>query len=223
MGKLTSVLILTFLVACSPAGQEAEEAAAQTVWNVDNLEAIGGHPLRVLGAPRVIETSAGSALEFDGVDDAVFVDTHPLAGLQSFTVEVVFQPYAGGEEEQRFFHMQEEGTDNRVMFETRLTDDDRWFMDTFIQSGEGRHTMYAEDHKHPIGPWYHAAIVVGDGRFSHYVNGVLELTKEIAFEPQKPGRTSLGVRINEVYWYKGAIRKTRFTPRVLSPDAFLKP
>ena len=222
MTRLITAAMLTFLAACSPAGRDGREAIGQTVWHMDNLDAIGGHPLRVLGAPRVIRTPSGAALEFDGVDDAVFLDTHPLAGLKSFTVEVVFQPYPGGEKEQRFFHMQEDGTDTRVMFETRLTDDGRWFLDTFIRSGEGNHTMYAEEHKHPIGPWYHAAIVVGNGRFSHYVNGALELTKEIEFEPQKPGRTSLGVRINEVYWYKGAIRTTRFTPRVLSPEEFLK-
>ena len=67
---------------------------------------------------------------------------------------VVFKPYPDGPEEQRFFHMQEFGTDNRVMFETRLTDDGRWFLDTFILSGAGSHPMYAEDYTHPIGPWY---------------------------------------------------------------------
>ena len=195
----------------------------QVVWEIDNLTSIGGHKVTVLGDPKVIETPEGKAVEFDGEDDALFFDTHPLSGLGVFTVEVIFKPYANGLKEQRFFHMQEDGSEQRVMFETRLTDDNRWFLDTFIRSGEGDHTMFAEDHKHPIGPWYHAAIVVDGKTFRHFVNGQLELSKEIEFAPQKQGQTSLGMRINRVYWYKGAIRKTRFTPRALAPDAFLRP
>jgi len=65
---------------------------------------------------------------------------------------------------------------------------------------------------------------VVDGKtFKHYVNGNLELAKEIAYSPQKDGRTSLGVRINKVYWFKGAIRTVRFTHGVLAPEQFLKP
>jgi len=195
----------------------------QQVWQLDNLVNIGGHPVEVVGEPQVIETPEGNALEFDGVDDAIFLNVHPLAGWDIFTVEVIFKPYADGLKEQRFFHMQEADTNERVMFETRLTDDNRWFLDTFIRSGEGNHTMYAEDHKHPIGPWYHAAIVVDGKTFKHFVNGKLELIKEIEFAPQDPGRTSLGVRINQVYWYKGAIRTARFTHGVLKPEEFLKP
>ncbi len=55
----------------------------------------------------------------------------------------------------------------------------------------------------------------------HYVNGELELSRKIEFRPQGPGRTSLGARINEVHWFKGAIRKARFSPRALSPEEFL--
>ena len=58
--------------------------------------------------------------------------------------------------------------------------------------------------------------------FKHYVNGSLELSTEIEFEAFKPGRSSIGVRQNEVYWYKGAIRKARFTPHILSPEQFLE-
>ena len=49
-----------------------------------------------------------------------------------------------------------------------------------------------------------------------------ELTK-IDYKPQGPGKTSLGVRINQVHWYQGEIRAARFTRRVLKPDEFLKP
>ena len=55
------------------------------------------------------------------------------------------------------------------------------------------------------------------------MNGELEMSTEIDFTPQEPGRTSLGVRMNQVYWFKGAIRKARFTRAVLSPEEFLTP
>ncbi len=199
----------------------AGEKEQHVIWNLDNLEEIGGHKVTVEGDPKVIDTPHGKAIEFDGVDDGIFFDVHPLAGMTEFTVEVIFQPYADGLEEQRFFHMQEHGTSERVMFETRLTDDNLWYIDTFMQTGGQNNTMLAIGDKHELGPWYHAAIVVDGKTFKHYVNGRMELGKEVVFTPQKPGQTSLGVRLNKVYWYKGAIRKARFTPRAISPSEFL--
>lgn len=199
----------------------AAEKEQHVIWELDNLEEIGGHKVTVVGDPKVIDTAFGKAIEFDGVDDGIFFDVHPLAGMEQFTVEVIFQPYADGLAEQRFFHMQEKGTTERVMFETRLVEGNLWFMDTFMQTGGKNNTMYAIGDKHQIGPWYHAAIVVDGKTFKHYVNGQMELGKEVTFTPQKPGETSMGVRLNKVYWYKGAIRKARFTPRAMSPDEFL--
>jgi hypothetical protein len=199
----------------------AGEKEQHVIWELDNLEEIGGHKVIVEGEPKVIDTPYGKALEFDGVDDGIFFDVHPLAGMTEFTVEVIFQPYADGQPEQRFFHMQEQETTERVMFETRLVEDNLWFIDTFMQSNDQNYTMFAIGNKHELGPWYHAAIVVDGKTFKHYVNGKMELGKEVEFTPQKPGRTSLGVRINKVYWYKGAIRKARFTPRAMSSDEFL--
>lgn len=191
------------------------------VWRLDNLERIGGHPITVEGDPKVIDTANGKAIEFDGFDDGIFFDVHPLAGMSTFTVEVIFKPYSDGAAEQRFFHMQEDPSEERVMFETRLVDNQMWFLDTFVFSGDQKIPLYAIDYKHPVDVWYHAAIVVDGESFKHYVNGELELSEEIQFEPQNSGRTSLGVRINKVNWYKGAIRTARFTSRALGPADFL--
>ena len=193
----------------------------QLTWRIDNLVEIAGHRVTVLGDPVVIDTPRGKAVEFDGIDDGVFIDVHPLAGMSEFTVEVVFKPYKDGAPEQRFFHMQEDPSQERVMFETRLVDDDQWFLDTFIYSGEQKIPLYAIDNKHAVGSWYHAAIVVDGSSFKHFVNGELELSEAIQFEPQGAGRTSLGVRLNRVNWFKGAIRTARFTPRALTPEEFL--
>ena len=151
----------------------------------------------------------------------IFPPIHPLTGMTEFTVEVIFRPDAGGPAEQRFFHMKVGDTEERVMFETRLVEGNQWFMDAFMQTGEQNNTMYAVGDTHEIGPWYHAAIVMDGKIFKHYVNGRMELGKEVDFKPQGPGRTSLGVRINNVFWFKGAIRKVRITPRAIKPGDFL--
>ncbi len=191
------------------------------LWQLDNLESIGGHKVTVAGNPVVIDTPGGKALEFDGEGDGIFLDIHPLKGMTTFTVEVIFKPYAGGAAEQRFFHMQENESEARVMFETRLVDNKRWFLDTFIKSGDQSIPLYAIDNQHELGPWYHAAIVVDENSFSHYVNGQLELSEAMHFAAQQAGKTSLGVRLNRVHWFKGAIRTIRFTPLALKPDEFL--
>lgn len=38
---------------------------------------------------------------------------------------------------------------------------------------------------------------------------------------QGPGRTAVGVRLNRVNYFKGAVRMARFTPRALAPAEFL--
>ncbi len=41
-------------------------------------------------------------------------------------------------------------------------------------------------------------------------------------KPQMQGHSSIGVRINKVYWIKGAVLMARMTLRVLTLDELLK-
>ena len=195
----------------------------QTTWELNAVDNLGGHPTQVLGAPRLIELSQGKALEFDGQQDGIIIDVNPLAGLERFTLEVIFRPDAGGQKEQRFVHLQEGGGENRILIETRLTPDNRWFLDTFIRSGETNQTLYAEKFLHPVDEWFQAALVFDGREMRHYVNGSQEMSALIQYQPMKPGQISLGVRLNRVFWFKGAIRKIRFTHEALTPANFLKP
>ena len=195
----------------------------EVVWTVDNLANIGGNSITLLGAPRVVEAPQGKALEFDGKQDGLIVSGQPLAGFQTFTIEVIFRPEMGGLAEQRFLHVQENRSENRVLIETRLKKDGSWFLDTYIRSGTTDQTLFAEEFTHPIGPWYQAALVFDGTEMRHYVNGVKELSSPIRFAPLREGRTSIGVRMNQVYWFKGAIRTIRFAARPLQPGEFLKP
>ena len=53
-------------------------AQAQEVWRFDQTATVSGHATKVLGHPRVIDTEIGKAVAFNGVDDALFFDLHPL-------------------------------------------------------------------------------------------------------------------------------------------------
>ncbi|MBW8884630.1 MAG: LamG domain-containing protein [Planctomycetia bacterium] len=198
----------------------AQEPAPAVDWQFTNLEMVGEHKMTIIGSPRLIDTPNGKAAEFDG-QSGLFLEINPLAGLKQFTAEVVFQPYAAGAKEQRFLHFQEDGSENRLLFEIRLTGDNRWFLDTFIKSGDGNYTLFAEKSPHALGSPYHAAVVMDGTTMRHYVNGLEEMATPIKFAPQKDGRTSIGVRINRVSWFNGAVRRVRITPRVLEPQQFL--
>jgi hypothetical protein len=60
------------------AGQSGTER-----WVFDHLDHVGRHPVRMAGHPKVIESPVGKAVQFNGVDDALFVGVHPLAGAPS--------------------------------------------------------------------------------------------------------------------------------------------
>ena len=193
------------------------------LWDVDNLESIGGHKTTVLGAPKVIETDNGRAVEFDGAKDGLLVEKLPLAGAEKFTLEIIFRPDAKGPEEQRFLHLQEDGCEYRILIETRLTDNDLWYLDTYINTAKGDKTLVEPANTHPVGKWYNATLVYDGREMRHYVNAVKEMSAELPFSPLNKGKTSIGVRINRVYWFKGAIRSVRFTRGILTPEEFLQP
>jgi hypothetical protein len=193
------------------------------VWNIDNLKSIGGHQVTVVGKPRVIVTDRGKAIEFDGHGDGLIVDANPLAGLKEFTAEVTFRPAAGGPKEQRFLHFQPKGSEDRVLFETRLTPQGKWFLDTYLQSSKAKQTLYAEKSLHPLDSWHSAAIVVDGKTMRHFVNGKEELSANLDFVPLARGQTSIGMRFNQVFWFKGAIRQIRITPAIVSAEDLLRP
>jgi hypothetical protein len=195
----------------------------EIVWDVDNLQSIGGHKTTVLGLPKLIETDNGRAMEFDGAEDGLLVEALPLAGAEKFTLEIIFRPDVKGPKEQRFLHLQEDGCEYRMLIETRLTDDNLWYLDTYINSAKGDKTLVEPTNTHPLGQWYNATLVYDGRQMRHYVNGLKEMSAKLAFSPLNVGKTSIGVRMNRVFWFKGAIRKIRFTRGILRPEEFLQP
>src|SRR5207248_8919079 len=104
--KLYSVLTLATIALTSATGMAAHAAQStvmQTTWDFDNLNRIDGLPVTVDGHPKVISSPVGKAIEFDGTQDSLFIERHPLAGAATFTWEAIFRP-DGGAEAQRWFH-----------------------------------------------------------------------------------------------------------------------
>lgn len=219
MTPITALAVLIGVLASGAfASGQGGHAGGPEVWRFERLDRLGGHPTTVLGNPRIVETPIGKAAEFDGVDDALFVDVHPLAGAQTFTWEAIFRP-DGGSREQRWFHLQETGSEHRMLFEIRVAGE-QWFLDSYIFSATGSATLMNKSSLHPLGAWYHVASVYDGTVFRNYVNGLQDGEAAVALAPQGPGRTSAGVRINLVNYFKGAIHSARFTRRALSPAEF---
>jgi hypothetical protein len=191
------------------------------VWKFDSITQIGGHAVTAEGHPRVIATPAGKAVEFGGVEDALFLNVHPLAGAETFTWEVIFRPDVGGAAEQRFFHFQQNGADTRMLFEIRVIAGS-WCLDSFAASGTESKALMDREKLHPLGVWHHAAAVYDGREYRNYVDGVLEGAAEVHLAPQGTGQTSVGTRINRRDYFKGAVLSARMTNRALPPAAFLK-
>lgn len=228
MRRLCCFFVLALLAACSAGqptavdeGKPPEPIDDAVVWRFDSLDQIGGHRVEVQGDPQLIDTSAGKAVEFDGEVDALFLPVHPLAGAETFTWEVYFRPDSGGGAEQRFFHLQVEGKEDRLLFETRLVEGG-WYLDAFASAGESKPLVVPEK-IYPLDVWYHIAQVYDGKTYSAYVDGELQMSADVALLPQGEGRTSVGVRINLVDYFKGAVRLARFTRHALTPEEFLPP
>ena len=209
---MISILGLCAAAACTKAPEYVE-------WTPDS------HPeiLEVCGGPTVFETACGPAWHFDGEDDAFFFDSVPVAGLEEFTLEVVFRQDPTASFEQRFLHMGTMG--NRVLFETRVNPDSTWYFDAFVRLGESKaesSVLIDPEKTHPAGEWYSLALAASPEGLSSYVDGQLQFSSDLAYRPLiTEGSTSLGVRQNRVCWFKGDILKIRTTPRALKPEELL--
>lgn len=202
--------------------------ARPIVWTFDRLDTIGGLTPHVEGDPQVIDTPLGKAVLFDGVDDALFLDQHPLAGAATFTLEALIRP-DGSQFAQRWMHLAADEpppgpgqtpSNTRFLFEIRV-ENGEWWLDAFVTGPGYKHTLIFPEKRFPVGQWRHVAQTYDGKTYRAFVDGQLQGEADIAFKPQGPGRSSVGARLNRVDYFKGAIRQARFTPRALAPRDFL--
>jgi hypothetical protein len=203
------------------------QTPAPEVWKFERLDKIHGMPITVVGHPHVIKTPLGKAIQFNGTDDALFIPEHPLAGATAFTFEAIFRPETGGAVEQRWFHLAEQDpkngkdTDTRFLFEIRVINN-QGCLDAFVHTPMVDKALLFRDKLHSLDVWHRVAMVYDGQEFRSYVDGELQGKAAIHFEPEGPGHSSVGVRINKVNYFKGSVREARFTRRALPPEEFLK-
>jgi hypothetical protein len=226
-----SIAVAALLAVISASDVWAQE---QTVWRFNNLARIGGLTPKVEGAPALVDSPVGKAVQFNGTDTALFFPGRPLVGAKTFTIEAIFRP-EGGEPQQRWMHIAETdpatgldansgGTADpnpRFMFEVRVKDG-QWWLDAFVQSKAGSKALIDPQKTHPINQWYAVEQTYDGKTYRSYVNGVLEGEGDVAFTPHGPGHMMVGVRMNHVNWFKGSVAEARFTTRALRPSEFLK-
>ncbi len=224
---LTVVVVALWVLAGSLLVGQPEGAGTSEVWMFDQISAIGGHATKVLGHPEVIETPFGRAIQFDGVADALFVAVHPLAGAKTWTWDVIFRPDADGAAAQRFFHLSVldpatgRDTDDRLLFEIRIVNG-QWCLDSFAMAEGQSKTLLNCEKLHALGKWYRVTAVYDGKSLRNYVGDELQGEGGVQLVPQRPGHSSVGVRINLIDHFKGAIYEARFTRRALAEEDFLK-
>ena len=209
-------LALALSQSISVAADNPPPPARPVVWTLDSAASIGGHQPTVLGAPRFVDGGVGPAACFKGKDEGLIVPAIPIAGWSQFTIEVLFRPDADGPEAQRFVHLQDE-RESRALIEIRVTPEGQWCLDTFLLSGKNSLPLMDKTKLHPAGSWHWAALVYDGKKLAHFVDGTKEMEGEVTFPPMTTGQTSLGVRLNRLYWFKGCIREVHFSPTALGP------
>jgi Concanavalin A-like lectin/glucanases superfamily len=205
----------------------ASAVRAQEVWRFDQTASLGAHAVKTLGHPQITETELGKAIAFNGVDDALMVDVHPLAGATTWTWEMIFRPDADGAPAQRVFHLQVRdpatGADiaDRMLFEIRIVKG-QWCLDSFATSAGKGATLLNCDKLHPLGEWARVTAVYDGTTLRNYVGDELQGEAPVTLAPQGEGHASVGVRINLVNYFKGTIYEARFTPHALKVGDFLQ-
>ena len=219
-----SVMLSCFVIVVSHVFAQEKGKFNTVEWNINNTENIAGYKTSKQGSPTIVETKDyGSVIHFNGDNTGLLVENNPLEGAENFTVEVIFKPDSTYPEnvEQRFVHIQDPSYNNRrVLIELRMTEGNKWYLDTFIKADTTELTLVSPENLHPAGEWAHAALVYKNGIMTHYVNGKKEISGEVKYLPITNAFTSIGTRMNHISWFKGMIAVLKVTHKALSPDEF---
>lgn len=196
-------------------------AVADETWLVDQLAAGRNPDVELIGAPKAASVGGHSAVMFDGERDGLLVKANPVAASPALTIEILFYPASAGGKEQRFFHLQDtEG--RRTLLETRTDDQGNWWLDGFMRTSAdpADKGLPLIDPKltHAVDRWYWVALRYDGHQLATFVNGTKQCEGAAQFSTIGPGKISLGVRQNLVYWFKGAIAEVRFHRRAVPVD-----
>ena len=220
------LILLNCFFALSRAGEP--DTSYFEVWEFKSLKKIGGHPVQVFGNPEIVKTERGKAIKFDGIDDRLLVDNNPIGDAREFTIEVIFKPDPAYDisNQPRFIHFQDPGDTSakRVLIELRLTPENKWYLDGYMMTDAGEHTLVNRTLTHPAGEWFHAALTYKDNTFKSFVNGEQEVSGNVSFSEKlinTIGKTSIGGRMDQRNYYSGLIKTLKITRKALNSDQFI--
>lgn len=216
--RLIALLFLYFSFTSTAQNTEVKKDTNRE-WLLAHLLREKQNVVEISGNPQLVSSPYGEAVSFDGICDAIFLNEMPLKSLQEFTVEMIFKPDTNAPFEQRVLHVGESKQD-RMLLEIRAVDKN-WYFDGYACSGTNKKALMDEKLIHPLEQWYHVALVVTPKSLTTYVNGEKELNEDFTFLPIETGQTSFGVRLNKVFWFKGAIYKIRISPKQIEPKDFM--
>jgi hypothetical protein len=224
MKKITTNLTVLFLltvsfIACSKNSEKGTLENRKTEWLLASFLTEKSKGIQINGNPQLVDSPYGQAVHFNGISDALFLEEMPFKSMEEFTVEMVFYPEINAPFEQRILHIGEVDED-RMLLEIRAVKNN-WYFDGFVASKENKRALIDEQLTHPLGQWYHVALVVDRESMTTFVNGKQELSEPFSFALIESGRSSIGVRQNIRSWFKGKIYKIRITPKSLKPDDFM--
>lgn len=175
----------------------------------------GGYPgLTVLGSPAIVPAEADGgasreppALTFDGVHDGLLIPENLLRGSSRFEIVAEFFPAAAGSREQRFFHIQDDQSDDRILMETRLTGDGFWYADSCVVFQERVVILADPVRRHPLNRWYRYTLRCNGSRVEHLIDDISDgICVETGLQSPRGGVTSIGVRATGDHHFAGAIR-----------------
>ncbi len=213
MKLIVGMSCVFILLSCS-----LQKNVSYIYWQLPKLINSKNREVTKVGCPQNVNDDVVASVSFDGIDDGIFIDTMPLKGLSSFTVEAVFFPQKEGSFEQRFLHIGEVRGD-RILLEIRANAD-CWYFDSYICAGGNKIALIDSLQTHPFDRWYHVAFVVDAGKLASYVNGNKELSGSVEITPLMTGKTSIGMRLNKVSWFKGKIAAIKISPKAIEPEKF---
>lgn len=221
----TKPILISFILVCfsftlnSQNSIKKNKKKISTEWVVSSLLKSDLSNAQINGNPTIINSSFGEVVYFNGVDDALLLNEIPINNAKVFTLEMIFKPDENAPFEQRILHIGEIKGD-RLLLEIRAVNTN-WYFDGFVASGKNKLALIDDKLIHPLCKWYHVALVVTPNSLTTYVNGIKELHENYSFKPINNGKTSIGVRMNKVSWFKGTIYKIKITPKQLKPNKFM--
>ena len=126
--------------------------------------------VRVSGSPRSLEHDEG--VEFDGASDGIVLgELGPVAGLTAFRVLARIRPSSTGAFEQRFFHIQAHGSDDRLLMEIRLLSSGEWYADTYFEYRAKSVLLQDPSRLHPSDAWATYELAYDGCTLRHTIDG----------------------------------------------------